>query len=280
MGGTIASPASKSPPIIGGTGGLSSPSVRVSSEAGVSSKGCTLAEGKGGESSSTETANLWGNSPLDFAGYYLERGVEEHRLPATAEEVRAVAALFPDAEVYLGAEANKERLRSLGLEGFRYLIFATHAYIDEESPMRSCVRLSAVGADGGYLRAQEIFRLSFDADLVALSACQSALGRLARGEGIVGLATAFFSAGARSLLASLWKVVDPATAALVPRFYAHLQREPVSRAEALRRAQRELIATSPEFAHPFFWAFSLMGDWATSPPGPESPGDTPPAASP
>src|SRR5262249_17836292 len=153
--------------------------------------------------------------------------------------------LFPDAEVYLGPAATKERLRAAKPSEFRYLIFATHAYVDEENPMLSCIRLSATGEESGFLPAQEIFGLELDAELVTLSACRSGLGRLARGEGIVGLSSAFFSAGARSLLTSLWKVLDEPTASLVERLHAHLCSGDLSRAEALRRAQLEMIAAFP-----------------------------------
>jgi CHAT domain-containing protein/tetratricopeptide (TPR) repeat protein len=225
-------------------------------------------------------------------------GLDEQRLPATAGEARAVAALFPDyavyetpekggecspsaqSEVYLGVAATKERLRSINLSEFRYLILATHAHVDEENPMRSYVRLTATSRESGFLPAQEIFGLELDAEMVTLSACESGLGRLARGEGIVGLSTAFFSAGARSLLTSLWKVLDEPTASLVERLHAHLRSGDLSRAEALRRAQLEMIAASPPHAHPFFWAFTLMGDWAPHPRAAGAPACSRPAASP
>jgi CHAT domain-containing protein len=242
--------------------------------------------------------------------------LDERRLPATAGEARAVAALFPDyvvyktpekerpadetlvhssespslcgesppspaqSEVYLGLAATKERLRSIKLGEFRYLILATHAHVDEENPMRSYVRLTATSRESGFLPAQEIFGLELDAEMVTLSACESGLGRLARGEGIVGLSTAFFSAGARSLLTSLWKVLDEPTASLVERLHAHLRSGDLSRAEALRRAQLEMIAASPPHAHPFFWAFTLMGDWVPHPRAAEAPACSRPAASP
>jgi CHAT domain-containing protein/tetratricopeptide (TPR) repeat protein len=192
----------------------------------------------------------------------LLRAETDVRLPATADEARQVASLFPEERVavYMGRDATKERLLAARPETFRFLLFATHAHVDEEHPMLSYVRLTASGEERGFLRAREIFALPLDADLVALSACESGLGRLDRGEGIVGLTTAFFSAGAQSVVATLWKIVDHPSAALTPRLYAHLKEGRLCRADALRQAQLEMIAAQPEFTHPFFWAFTLLGD--------------------
>ena len=101
------------------------------------------------------------------------------------------------------------------------------------------------------------------ADLVVLSACETALGRELRGEGIVGLTRAFLHAGAASVPASLWQVADRSTADLTLAFYRHLARSP-GKGEALRQAKLELIA-GKRFAHPFYWApFVLSGE-----PGPD-----------
>jgi CHAT domain-containing protein len=174
-----------------------------------------------------------------------------------------VAALFVDGRstLHLGYDATKEQLFAAEPETYRYLLLATHAHVDEEQPMLSYVRLTATAEDSGYLRAREIFHLPLDADMATLSACQSGLGRLDRGEGIVGLSTAFFSAGARSLVTTLWKIVDHPSAAISPLLHAHLKEGCLCRSDALRQAQLEMIAQQPEYAHPFFWAFTLLGDW-------------------
>ncbi|HEX4865563.1 MAG TPA: CHAT domain-containing protein, partial [Acidimicrobiales bacterium] len=126
------------------------------------------------------------------------------------------------------------------------------------------------GKDNGLLQAWEIFeRLRVDADLVVLSACRSGLGSEMGGEGLIGLTRAFQYAGARSVVASLWEVSDPATADLMVRFYRRLRRgHPVD--EALRAAQLDLIRSHPsrhgetggvDPASPFVWAaFQLFGD--------------------
>ena len=105
--------------------------------------------------------------------------------------------------------------------------------------------------------------MRLDADLVTLSACETGTGRALGGEGLVGLSRAFQFAGARSLLVSLWRVDDAATAALMRRFYTHLAGG-APKDEALRRAQRELMggAEGAEAARPAHWAaFQLVGDW-------------------
>jgi CHAT domain-containing protein len=165
----------------------------------------------------------------------------------------------------LGAEATEERAKAIGKD-VRYLHFATHGLLDEQSPLSSALALTppgdaAEGRDNGLLQAWEIFeRVRLDADLVVLSACQTGLGKEMGGEGLVGLTRAFQYAGARSVLASLWSVADTSTADLMTKFYSFL-RHGRSKDDALRRAQVALIK-SAEYSDPFYWApFVLTGDW-------------------
>src|SRR5262249_37697367 len=161
---------------------------------------------------------------------------------------------------------------------------ACHGLIDERFPLNSALALTvperpAAGQDNGLLQAWEIFEsVRLDAELVTLSACDTALGREMGGEGLLGLTRAFQYAGARSVLASLWKVSDASTAVLMERFYAGLH-EGLPKDEALRAAQLALLqsaaqpldgglraanetAAGSEGADPFFWAgFVLAGDW-------------------
>jgi CHAT domain-containing protein len=120
----------------------------------------------------------------------------------------------------------------------------------------------AEGQENGILQAWEIFEsLRLDADLVTLSACDTALGRDMGGEGILGLTRAFQFAGARSVLASLWSVADDSTAELMRRFYTYLK-QGKSKDEALRLAQVDLIHGPEATSHPYHWAaFQLSGDW-------------------
>ncbi len=208
--------------------------------------------------------------------------------------------MIPAAEVLLGPEASEQRLTSLAESGalrdFDAIHLATHALVDDERPERSALVLSRVNLPDPYeavmkgtrvydglLTASEIVReWDLEADLVTLSGCQTGLGRETAGEGYVGLAHAFLQAGARSVLVSLWKVEDQATALLMSRFYENLtgayrdQRhggrgEPMSKAEALREAKqwvRTYAEPSPSgdeliqpFRHPSYWSgFVLIGE--------------------
>jgi CHAT domain-containing protein len=201
------------------------------------------------------------------------------RLPQSRREVEEIAALFPAGhrKIYLDRQATEERAKAVGKEA-RIVHFATHAFVDDRSPFDSGLVLSipeklAEGRDNGLLQVWEIFEsVRLNADLVVLSACETGSGEIRGGEGIIGLTRAFQYAGARSVLASLWRVEDLATAELMQRFYRHL-RAGRPKDEALREAQLELIrhplripdsrggSTEENAAAPFFWAaLQLVGD--------------------
>jgi CHAT domain-containing protein/Tfp pilus assembly protein PilF len=187
-------------------------------------------------------------------------------LPSTRKEVESIAALYPQTQVYLGREATEEKAKSLGPES-RLVHFACHGLLDERFPLNSALALTlpehpAEGQDNGLLQAWEIFEsVHLDADLVTLSACDTALGQEMGGEGLVGLTRAFQYAGARSVLASLWGVADYSTARFMKSFYGHL-RAGKPKDEALRAAQTDQIRKKGGASHPFYWAaFELSGDW-------------------
>ena len=198
-------------------------------------------------------------------------------LPYSRREVERIAGVYPAASLYLGEEATEERAKSI--RDARILHFATHGYTDDRTPLDSALVLTipeapAPGRDNGLLQVWEIFEsVRIDADLVVLSACESALGRELSGEGMIGLTRAFQYAGARSVVASLWSVTDQVTAELMARFHRHLAAG-LSKDQALRAAQLELIREPVRIATPggqtvetrasapFFWAaFQLFGGW-------------------
>lgn len=205
----------------------------------------------------------------------VARGFRFAPLPGSRAEVTGIAALFPrGVQTYLGPQATEEHAKGLPRRT-RYLHFAVHGILNQRSPLDSALALTIPsrfeeGKDNGLLQAWEIFeRLRVDADLVVLSACRSGLGGEMGGEGLIGLTRAFQYAGARSVVASLWAVSDPATADLMVRFYRRLRRgHPVD--EALRAAQLDLIRRHAsrhgeiggvDASLPFVWAaFQLFGD--------------------
>ncbi len=209
------------------------------------------------------------------------RGFDWSSLPYSRREVERIAGVYPGALVYLGEEATEERARSI--RDARVLHFATHGYTDDRTPLDSALVLTmpeelpagrGITRQNGLLQVWEIFEsVRIDADLVVLSACESALGRELSGEGLIGLTRAFQYAGARSVAASLWSVADQVTAELMARFHRHLAAG-LPKDQALRAAQIELIreplrittangqAIEIDASAPFFWAaFQLFGDW-------------------
>lgn len=202
----------------------------------------------------------------------LERALEVfdlrrlERLPATALEAEAVLAHVPRGKTLraLDFDANRELAESDVLGDYRILHFATHGLLHPVHPGLSGIVLSLVDEQGhprdGFLRAHDIAALRLPADLVVLSACQTGLGHEIRGEGLVGLSQAFFTAGAHRLIVSLWKVSDASTARLMATFYQHLFRDRLSPAAALRRAQLALLADDATRA-PYYWAgFGVLGE--------------------
>jgi CHAT domain-containing protein/Tfp pilus assembly protein PilF len=182
-------------------------------------------------------------------------------LKFSGREIRAISSLFKAAKVRTetGAKATEQELKSLPLNDFRILHFATHATIDDKNPARSYLLLSPSPAqEDGFLQTREIFNLKINADLVTLSACQTGLGQLVRGEGLEGLSRAFFYAGASAVLMSLWSIDDQASSQLMERFYTHL-RAADSLTQALQETKIEMIR-SGALSHPFYWAgFILSG---------------------
>jgi tetratricopeptide (TPR) repeat protein len=181
------------------------------------------------------------------------------RLPASAAEARAIAALVaPEQSVLLiGADATREAVLGTALRPVRYLHFATHGIADAQDPELSALVVSQYTADGrpqdGTLRLHDLTSLELDAEVVVLSACETALGREIRGEGLVGLSHGFLQAGARTVVASLWPVADTATAVLMQEFYRQLIVEQQTPATALRRAQVR-VRSQPRWAAPYYWA--------------------------
>lgn len=178
------------------------------------------------------------------------------RLPNSAVEITGIAKLFPEGQssIYLGPEATERALKRAALNGYRRLHFATHAVVDDTFPAHSGLIMSRDDGqpDDGLLDISEIASLNLDCDLVVLSACGTARGKLVLGEGLLGLTRAFLYAGARSLAVTLWDVSDFTTAALVTSFYRHIASGRSNRA-ALRQSKIDLIRRGGLARHPYYW---------------------------
>jgi CHAT domain-containing protein len=189
------------------------------------------------------------------------------RLSFSREEADSIASLVAPGAVFKATDFKASRATLLDgtLGNYRLVHFATHGVLDSERPALSGLVLSRVDERGdpldGYLRLHDIYNLHLTADLVVLSACQSALGKEFRGEGLIGLARAFMYAGVPRVVGSLWEVSDRATAELMKSFYAGMLQRHLRPAAALRAAQLEL-ANDPRWSSPYYWAgFVLQGDW-------------------
>ncbi|HEX5883085.1 MAG TPA: CHAT domain-containing tetratricopeptide repeat protein, partial [Pyrinomonadaceae bacterium] len=170
-----------------------------------------------------------------------------------------------DSLVARGFAASRQMLEKTDLSKFAILHFATHGLLNPKSPELSGFFLSMVDAAGqpqdGFITMQDVYSLRAPVDLVVLSACRTGLGKDVRGEGLIGLTRGFMHAGASSVVASLWKVDDEATAELMKHFYANMLQKGMRPAEALRAAQNTL-RQNPLWQSPHFWAgFTLQGEF-------------------
>ncbi len=179
------------------------------------------------------------------------------RLQASAREIQLVAGYAPEAEVRLREAASAAYLKHADLARFRILHFATHALVDEGTAARTALALAPGEGESGFVSPGELAALRLDADLVVLSACRTARGVVVEGEGVMGLTAPLLQAGARSVVATSWRIRDQATVAFVKSFYDALARDlPV--ADALRAAKLDALGRG---AAPNEWAvFTAVGD--------------------
>jgi CHAT domain-containing protein/tetratricopeptide (TPR) repeat protein len=189
------------------------------------------------------------------------------RLPFTRMEAEQILPLVPAGAGMkaLDFEANRTTAMSDQLSQYRYVHFATHGLADSERPELSTIVLSRYDEQGrpqdGFLRAHEVYNLNLPAEMVTLSACETGLGKLTRGEGLVSLTRGFMYAGAARVVVSLWSVNDRATAELMTKFYRRVLVEGERPAAALRAAQVEMWRDK-RWEAPYYWAaFTLQGEW-------------------
>ncbi|NJL91171.1 MAG: CHAT domain-containing protein [Coleofasciculaceae cyanobacterium SM2_1_6] len=195
------------------------------------------------------------------------RGEDWERLPHTRLEAETILKLFPpDRSLsFFDFNANRANAQSEQLSQYRFIHWATHGFANPKKPELSGVIMSLVQENGqpqdGYLLLGDIFNLSFNADLVVLSACQTGEGEVVQGEGLIGLTRGLMYAGTSRVVTSLWSVPDEQTAVLMGKFYGKMLQQNLPPGEALRAAQIEMFRTPGQWA-PFYWAaFTLQGEW-------------------
>ncbi|UXP31262.1 CHAT domain-containing protein [Reichenbachiella agarivorans] len=186
-------------------------------------------------------------------------------LPATKEEVREIKYLFDGnqmgVETIVDDNANEMNFKKKLESGYKYLHLATHGVVDESNPSLSRIFLAPRGDEDGSLYCGEIYNLKINADLVSLSACETGLGKISKGEGVIGLSRALKYAGAQNLMVSLWTVNDQSTSDLMISFYKnHLIHSTSSGfTRDLQKAKLEML-NSEKYSMPYYWApFVLVG---------------------
>ncbi len=205
-------------------------------------------------------------------------------LPGTKLEVEAIGAIVDNSNIILGNDVNETKIKEMSASGelsqYKVVHFATHGMTIPEFPELSSIVLSQLeggqGDQDGYLRMDEIAKLKFRADFVNLSACQTGLGKLYAGEGVVGLTHAFLTAGANGLSVSLWNVADESTAMFMVGVYQLVEQRGMSYPQAINEMKRAFIrgqvsmdtfepnrgitvvsldkAKPGKLSHPFYWA--------------------------
>ena len=240
------------------------------------------ARGVAASTVSAETRGLGIQSALtDLAGQAAAptaetakmQGLPLARLAGTRTEAEQIVKLAKtsgtQADVWLDLDASEDNLDARDVSKYRVLHIATHGLLDAERPQFTGLVLTLVGNKGedGFLRTDEVFNMRLGSPLVMLSACETGLGKEARGEGVMGLTRAFMYAGAPTVGVTLWSVPDKSTAELMIDFYKRLLATPaggaanVSASAAMRDAQLAMIA-GKKYSAPLYWApFVLVGDW-------------------
>jgi CHAT domain-containing protein len=199
-------------------------------------------------------------APVDFS----ENELNLATLPGSEKEIDEIRFLFMGNDgqpaVRSRKQASESNFKLEDLNKYRYLHLATHGIVNESEPALSRIFLNPGQNEDGSLYAGEIYNLKINADLVTLSACETGLGKVAKGEGIVGLSRALQYAGANNIIVSLWQVADESTSQMMIDFYKYnLSNDHHGYNEALRQAKLGLL-NSEEYNSPYYWApFILVG---------------------
>ena len=205
----------------------------------------------------------------DFTDIEVVNNDKLEPLPSSEAEVRNIFTMFVKAglpaKACLWGSANRLNFSSDSISNFKFIHLATHGFVNSEKPELSGVQLSYLKGDkqNGVLYSSDVYGLKLNCDLLILSACETGLGKIMKGEGIVGLSRAFIYAGSKNMLVSLWKVSDSSTSLLMINFYKQLfakENEGLGYAELLQKAKLSLMSDK-NYARPYYWApFILIGN--------------------
>jgi CHAT domain-containing protein len=187
-----------------------------------------------------------------------ELNTPQMKLPFAEKEVQGIKSIYPTTKVLIGEDASEANFKKqAGAHDIVHV--ASHGEFNSNSPLLSCLRLSGGNGEDGRLETREIFGLNLDAYLVTLSACNTAIGKLTKGDDVVGLTRAFIFAGTPSILGTIWSVNDESTSIFMKHFYENLKE--MDKLKSLQQAQIAMIR-SEEYRHPYHWAgFQLIGDY-------------------
>ncbi len=185
-------------------------------------------------------------------------------LAETATEISQIGDLFKAKKINYkivdGEDADEHAVKTSKLYNYKYIHFATHGFLDMQNPQLSGIALTrnTASKEDDILYGDEIYNLKLNADLVCLSACETGLGKIYKGEGIIGLTRGFLYAGAKNVMVSLWKVPDKSTSLLMTDFFRNLL-QTQNNSEALRKSKLAMVK-SKNYSHPYYWApFVLIG---------------------
>lgn len=185
-------------------------------------------------------------------------------LPGTEAEVNSIAQLFDSSnatqKILTNTNANEGTIKSDELKNYKFLHFATHGVVDEVNPELSRIYLKNTGeSEDGHLYSGEIYNLQLNASLVTLSACQTGLGKISKGEGVIGLSRALVYAGAKNIIVSYWSVADQSTAELMTNFYRELLQPSATLHTSLQGVKLDML-NGKTYSAPYYWApFVLLG---------------------
>lgn len=223
---------------------------------------------------------------LEYSTRCFMRGDYITPIPATENEVESIFNLFNEHNLKAVSkthqQASENAVKTADLQNYRIIHFATHGLVNEEKPELSAILLAqdttsnsdslaelfgnVTQQNEGFLYQSEIYNLKFNADLVVLSACETGLGKISDGEGVIGLTRALLYAGTKNLIVSLWQVDDERTKELMASFYDNLLNSPFKKgargmySKHLRKAKLQMIEEG-KYAHPYFWSsFILIGE--------------------